>query len=349
MRLGIQPDILLCRCDRPIPPAARKKIALFCNLRESRVIPALDVDTIYGVPAAYHSEGFDREVCRHFALDAPEPDLDRWDEIVNRIRKPEGRVTIAIVGKYTHLPDSYKSLAEAMTHGGIANNVGVNLDWIDSEVFEAEAEAVRQLDGVHGILVPGGFGERGSEGMIEAARFARERRVPYFGVCLGMQMAVIEAARHLANLRGARLERIRSVRASGRRTDDRMDARKYAGAARVERRSRRNDAARRLRGGARAREPGGADLWLHPDQRAASPSLRDQHRLQGHVWSRRDYAFSGMSPDGKLPEIIELPDHPWFIGVQFHPELKVKALRTAPAVHFVRPRGPRPVAVGLRS
>src|ERR1700737_4557500 len=201
--LGIQPDILLCRCDRPIPPAARKKIALFCNLRESRVIPALDVDTIYAVPAAYHDEGFDQEVCKHFGLNAPEPDLDRWSEIVNRIYKPEGRVTIAIVGKYTHLPDSYKSLAEAMAHGGIANNVGVDLDWIDSEVFEADGEAVRQLEGVHGILVPGGFGERGTEGIIEAARFARERRVPYFGICFGMHMAIIEAARDLADLPGA--------------------------------------------------------------------------------------------------------------------------------------------------
>src|SRR6266853_5741413 len=196
--LGIQPDILLCRCDRPIPPAARKKIALFCNLRESRVIPALDSDTIYAVPAAYHLEGFDREVCRHFGLEAPEPDLDRWQAIVNRIHKPEGRVTIAVVGKYTQLPDSYKSLAEAMSHGGIANNVAVDLDWIDSEIFEAESAALHQLEGVHGILVPGGFGERGSEGKIAAAGFARERRLPYFGICFGMQMAVVEAARHLA-------------------------------------------------------------------------------------------------------------------------------------------------------
>src|SRR4029077_10139910 len=172
---------------------------------ESRVIPALDVDTIYAVPGAYHAEGFDREVCVHFGLDAPEPELDRWDRSVNRIHRPEGEVTIAIVGKYTHLRDSYKSLAEAMTHGGIANNVRVKLDWIDSEVFEADAdaEAVRQLEGVHAILVPGGFGERGSEGKIEAARFARERNVPYFGICFGMQMAVIEAARHLARLPGA--------------------------------------------------------------------------------------------------------------------------------------------------
>src|SRR5437660_2357381 len=201
--VGIQPDILLCRCERQIPEGARKKIALFCNLREARVIPALDVDTIYAVPAAYHAEGFDREVCAHFGLSTHEPDLSGWDGIVNRIRRPEGEVTVAIVGKYTHLKDSYKSLAEAIAHGGIANNVRVKLDWIDSEVFEAEEEAVQKLDGVHAILVPGGFGERGSQGKIEAARFARERQVPYFGICFGMKMAVIEAARHLAKLPGA--------------------------------------------------------------------------------------------------------------------------------------------------
>ncbi|HYM01874.1 MAG TPA: CTP synthase, partial [Stellaceae bacterium] len=200
--LGIQPDILLCRCDRPIPEGARKKIALFCNLRESRVIPALDVDTIYDVPNAYHAEGFDREVCDHFGIEQAEPDLSRWQRIVTRIRRPEGEINIAVVGKYTHLLDSYKSLAEALTHGGIANDMRVKLDWIDSEIFEKE-DAVQHLEGVHGILVPGGFGERGAEGKIEAARFARERRVPYFGICFGMQMAVIEAARHLADLPGA--------------------------------------------------------------------------------------------------------------------------------------------------
>src|SRR5690242_835997 len=200
--LGIQPDILLCRCDRPIPDGARKKIALFCNLREARVIPALDVDTIYAVPHAYHAEGFDREVCAHFGLDPREPDLARWDAIVNRIHRPEGEVTIAIVGKYTHLRDSYKSLAEAMTHGGIANHISVKLDWIDSEIFEKE-DAVQHLEQVHGILVPGGFGERGAEGKIHAARFARERQVPYFGICFGMQMAVIEAARNLGGVEAA--------------------------------------------------------------------------------------------------------------------------------------------------
>src|SRR2546423_716440 len=244
--LGIQPDILLCRCERPIPDAARKKIALFCNLRESRVIPAIDVDTIYAVPGAYHAEGFDREVCAHFGLDAPDPDLEPWNEIVSRIRRPEGEVKIAIVGKYTHLLDSYKSLSEAMTHGGIANNVRVKLDWIDSEVFETESEAVQQLEGVHAILVPGGFGERGSEGKIEAARFARERQGADFGVFFGQQKGGGEGGRPPARAPWGGGYRIRRVRASGDRADDRMDARQHAGAARRDDGSRRHDAPGRL-------------------------------------------------------------------------------------------------------
>src|SRR4051794_4074565 len=190
--LGIQPDILLCRCDRPIPEGARKKIALFCNLRESRVIPAIDVDTIYAVPGSYHAEGFDREVCAHFGLDGPEPDLEPWNGIVGRIRRPEGEVRIAIVGKYTHLLDSYKSLSEAMTHGGIANNVRVKLDWIDAEIFEAEEEAVRRLEDVHAILVPGGFGERGSEGKIEAGGLPRGRAgAGFWGLFVGARGGVV--------------------------------------------------------------------------------------------------------------------------------------------------------------
>ncbi|HEX4573172.1 MAG TPA: CTP synthase, partial [Dongiaceae bacterium] len=200
--VGIQPGILLCRCDREIPREARRKIALFCNLRPEAVIQALDVDTIYQVPAAYHAEGFDTEVCRHFGLSAPLPDLSRWRWVVDRIRQPESAVDIAIVGKYTSLLDSYKSLGEALAHGGIANNVRVKLNWIDSEIFERE-DTVQYLEGVHGILVPGGFGERGAEGKIQAARFAREHKVPYFGICFGMQMAVIEAARNLAGIPAA--------------------------------------------------------------------------------------------------------------------------------------------------
>jgi CTP synthase len=334
--LGIQPDILLCRCDRPIPPPARKKIALFCNLRESRVIPALDSDTIYAVPAAYHAEGFDREVCNHFVLDAPEPDLDRWSEIVNRIHKPEGRVTIAIVGKYTHLPDSYKSLAEAMTHGGIANNVGVDVDWIDSEVFEAEAEAVRQLDGVHGILVPGGFGERGTEGMIEAARFARERRVPYFGICFGMHMAVIEAARDLAGLRGAGSTEFGPCEhpVVGLMTE-------WMRGNTLERREADGDLGGTMRLGA-------YEAMLSPESRVAQIygktciSERHRHRYEINIGykdtlQQAGLYFSGISPDGMLPEIVELPDHPWFVGVQFHPELKSKPFDPHPLfTSFVR-------------
>jgi CTP synthase len=334
--LGIQPDILLCRCERPIPPAARKKIALFCNLRESRVIPALDVDTIYAVPAAYHDEGFDREVCKHFGLDAPEPDLDRWSEIVNRIYKPEGRVTIAIVGKYTHLPDSYKSLAEAMAHGGIANNVGVDLDWIDSEIFEAETEAVRQLEGVHGILIPGGFGERGTEGMIEAARFARERRVPYFGICFGMHMAVVEAARHLAGLRGAGSTEFGACEhpVVGLMTE-------WIRGNTLERRELDGDLGGTMRVGA-------YEAMLAPESRVAQiygttqVSERHRHRYEINIGYKdtleeAGLSFSGISPDGMLPEIIELPDHPWFIGVQFHPELKSKPFEPHPLfTSFIR-------------
>jgi CTP synthase len=327
--LGIQPDILLCRCDRPIPEGARKKIALFCNLRESRVIPALDVDTIYAVPGAYHAEGFDREVCVHFRLDAPEPDLARWDAIVNRIRRPEGEVTIAIVGKYTHLPDSYKSLAEAMTHGGIANNVQVKLDWIDAEVFEAEAEAVRQLEGVHAILVPGGFGERGSEGMIEAARFARERQVPYFGICLGLQMAVIETARHLARLKGAGSTEFGPSEhpVIGLMTE-------WTRGNELEQRSANGDLGGTMRLGA-------YEAVLDPESRIAEVygathiSERHRHRYEVNIAYRDSLEaaglrFSGMSPDGLLPEIVEIPEHPWFIGVQFHPELKSKPFEPHP-------------------
>jgi CTP synthase len=336
LALGIQPDILLCRCDRPIPPAARRKIALFCNLRESRVIPAIDIDTIYGVPAAYHDEGFDREVCAHFGLDAPEPDLERWHEIVDLIHKPEGRVTIAVVGKYTHLPDSYKSLAEAMTHGGIANHVGVDLDWIDSEVFDAESEAVRKLEGVHGILVPGGFGERGTHGMIKAARFARERRVPYFGICFGMHMAVIEAARDLADLPGAGstefgpcLHPVIGLMTEWTRGNT------------VERRNSTDDLGGTMRlgaysavlaAGSRAAEIYGAEEISERHRHRYEVNINYKARLE-----TTGLRFSGMSPDGLLPEIVEIPDHPWFIGVQFHPELKSKPFAPHPLfTSFIR-------------
>jgi CTP synthase len=327
--LGIQPDILLCRSERPIPEGARKKIALFCNLRESRVIPALDVDTIYAVPEAYHAEGFDHEVCAHFGIDAPEPDLGRWHNIVNGIRKPEGQVSIAIVGKYTHLPDSYKSLAEAMAHGGIANNVRVKIDWIDSEVFETEHEALRQLEGVHGILVPGGFGERGTAGKIEAARFARERSVPYFGICFGMQMAVIEAARHLAKLPGAGSTEFGPCEhpVIGLMTE-------WMRGNEIEQRTANGDLGGTMRLGA-------YEAALDPESRVAeiygADRISERHRHRYEVNSAykdtleaAGLRFSGMSPDGMLPEIVEIPEHPWFIGVQFHPELKSRPFEPHP-------------------
>jgi CTP synthase len=327
--VGIQPDILLCRCDRPIPEGARKKIALFCNLRESRVIPAIDVDTIYAVPGAYHAEGFDREICDHFGITAPEPDLGRWDNIVTGIRKPEGQVSIAIVGKYTHLPDSYKSLAEAMAHGGIANNVRVKIDWIDSEVFEAEHEALRQLEGVHGILVPGGFGERGTEGKIEAARFARERQVPYFGICFGMQMAVIEAARHMADLSGAGSTEFGPCDhpVIGLMTE-------WVRGNEVEQRNANGDLGGTMRLGA-------YEAVLNPESRVAEIygadriSERHRHRYEVNIAYKdtleaAGLRFSGTSPDGLLPEIVEIPEHPWFIGVQFHPELKSRPFEPHP-------------------
>jgi CTP synthase len=333
--LGIQPDILLCRCDRPIPSGARKKIALFCNLRESRVIPALDVETIYAVPEAYHAEGFDQQVCDHFGIAAPPPALAGWSEIVSRIRKPEGEVNIAIVGKYTHLLDSYKSLAEALTHGGIANNVRVNLDWLDSEIFEKE-DAVQHLEGVHGILVPGGFGERGAEGKIQAARFARERAVPYFGICFGMQMAVIEAARNLADLPAAGSTEFGPCREPviGLMTE-------WVRGNLLERRESGGDLGGTMRLGA-------YEAVLAPGSRvseiygATNISERHRHRYEVNINYKgrledKGLRFSGMSPDGELPEIVELPGHPWFIGVQFHPELKSKPFEPHPLfTSFIR-------------
>jgi CTP synthase len=326
--LGIQPDLLLCRSDRPIPESQRKKIALFCNVRESRVIPALDVDTIYDVPNAYHAQGFDREVCDHFGLAQREPELARWQEIVTRIHRPEGEVNIAVVGKYTHLLDSYKSLAEALAHGGIANQVKVKLDWLDSEIFEQDG-AVQRLESVHGILVPGGFGERGAEGKIEAARFARERGVPYFGICFGMQMAVIEAARNLAGLKGAGSTEFGPCEhpVVGLMTE-------WMRGNMLEKRQAGGDLGGTMRLGA-------YDAVLGKDSRIAEIygsrhiSERHRHRYEVNVNYRgkledAGLRFSGMSPDGVLPETIEFPDHPWFIGVQYHPELKSKPFAPHP-------------------
>jgi CTP synthase len=326
--LGIQPDLLLCRCDRPLPEGQRKKIALFCNVREARVIPAIDVDTIYDVPNAYHAEGFDREVCAHFGIVGDEPDLKRWRDIVPRIRRPEGEVKIAVVGKYTHLRDSYKSLAEALTHGGIANNVRVDLDWLDSEIFE-QADTVRHLEGVHGILVPGGFGERGTEGKMEAARFARERRVPYFGICFGMQMAVVEAARQLAGLKGASSTEFGPCEhpVVGLMTE-------WMRGNMLEQRPAGGDLGGTMRLGAyEAILAEGSRVSEIYGARRISERHRHRYEVNINYKGKLEDAglrFSGMSPDGTLPEIVEIPDHPWFIGVQYHPELKSKPFEPHP-------------------
>jgi CTP synthase len=326
LSVGIQPQILLCRCDRPIPENERRKIALFCNVRPESVIPALDARTIYEVPISYHNEGLDREVLRHFGLSIyGQPDMRRWERIVQAIRAPEGEVTIAVVGKYTNLLDAYKSLAEALAHGGIAHKVRVHLDWVDSQIFEGgEENAVARLEGVHGILVPGGFGERGSAGKIEAVRFARERKVPFLGICFGMQMAVIEAARNLAGLRGA------SSTEFGPCEDPVVGLlTEWLRGNEVERRSAGGELGGTMRLGAYPARLAEGSLVREVYGGAAEIQERHRHRYEVNIRYRQrleeaGLRFSGMSPDGQLPEIIEYPDHPWFIGVQFHPELKSK-------------------------
>jgi CTP synthase len=324
LNVGIQPQMLLCRCDRPIPENERRKIALFCNVRPAAVIPALDVPSIYQVPISYHAEGMDREVLRHFGLPHQgEPDLSRWERIVEAIATPEGEVRIAIVGKYTNLLDAYKSLAEALAHGGIANRVKVTLDWVDSSIFE-QPDAVLRLEGVHGILVPGGFGERGTEGKIEAVRFARERGVPMFGICFGMQMAVIEAARNLAGLTGASSTEFGPCDTAvvGLLTE-------WARGNQIERRSEADDLGGTMRLGAYPAELAENSLVSRIYGGARRIEERHRHRYEVNVnfresLERTGLRFSGMSPDGILPEIVELPNHPWFVGVQYHPELRSK-------------------------
>ena len=327
--VGIQPDILLCRCDREVPADSRRKIAQFCNVAPSAVIQALDVDTIYAVPQAYHAEGYDDEVLRHFGLTAPAPDLSKWEAVVNRIRQPEGEVNIAIVGKYTSLLDAYKSLAEALRHGGIANNAKVNLDWIDSEVFERE-DAVQHLEGVHGILVPGGFGERGSEGKIQAVRFARERKIPYFGICFGMQMAVIEAARHLAGVEKASSTEFgpSAEPVVGLMTE-------WIRGNMLEKRAKDGDLGGTMRLGAYecALTPGSLVSNIYGNKVTISERHRHRYEVNHNYKDRLEKVglkFSGMSPDGVLPEIVEIPGHPWFVGVQFHPELKSRVFEPHP-------------------
>jgi CTP synthase len=327
--IGIQPDILLCRSDRTIPKEERRKLALFCNVRESAVIEALDVDNIYAVPEAYHAAGLDREVLAAFGIEsAPIPDLGVWRFINERVRSPEGNVTIAIVGKYTGMKDAYKSLIEALSHGGIANKVKVNLDWIESEVFERE-DPTPFLEHVDGILVPGGFGQRGAEGKIKAVQFARERHVPYFGICFGMQMAVVEAARNLCGITeanstefGATSEPVVGLMTEWMKGNE------------LQKRGREGDLGGTMRLGA-------YPALLQRGSRAAdiygAPEISERHRHRYEVntayrgrLEQHGMRFCAMSPDGLLPEMIEYADHPWFIGVQFHPELKSRPFEPHP-------------------
>jgi CTP synthase len=330
--IGIQPDILLCRCEQPIPPDEKRKIGLFCNVRASAVIQAMDSASLYAVPLDYHAQGLDTEVLDVFGLkdSAPAPDLSRWTEIVDRIVHPDGEVTIAIVGKYTVLKDAYKSLIEALHHGGVANRVRVNFDWVESEVFEGDdGAAITRLEGAHGILVPGGFGERGSEGKILAAKFARERQVPYFGVCFGMQMAVIEAIRNVAGVKcasstefGPTTEPVVGLMTEwvrGNQRETRIEGDDLGGTMRL----------------------GAYDAVLTPGSKIAeiygttAISERHRHRYEVNIAYRDAFEgaglkMTGVSPDGVLPEIVERTDHPWFIGVQFHPELKSRPFAPHP-------------------
>ncbi|MGZ9097789.1 MAG: CTP synthase [Micavibrio sp.] len=322
MSAGIRPQILLCRADRPIEEGERKKISLFCNIPFERVIPALDASNIYDVPLAYHAEGLDDQVIACFNLKSKEPDMTVWHDIMRRIKFPESEVNIAVVGKYTSLSDSYKSLNEALVHGGIANNVKVNIKFIESTTFEEENPA-DYLHNIHGILVPGGFGERGTEGKIMSARFARERKVPYFGICFGMQMAVIEASRNLLGLKnasttefgpcedpvvGLMTEWVKGNQKEERRADGDMGGTMRLGAYTAH-----------LKKGSKVAAAYGATgiSERHRHRYEVNINYKDRLEQQGLI-------FSGMSPDGKLPEIVEYADHPWFVGVQFHPELKSK-------------------------
>ncbi|OSQ48744.1 CTP synthase [Thalassospira alkalitolerans] len=328
--VGIQPDILLCRCDREIPINERRKIARFCNVREAAVIPAYDVDNIYQVPISYHKYGLDNEVLHHFGLQAQDPDLGPWEEICSTIRNPEGEVTIGIVGKYIQLPDAYKSLTEALTHGGIANKVRVKLQWIASDELEKEGNVSETLSKLDAIMVPGGFGERGTEGKIAAARYAREHKVPYFGICFGMQMAVLEAARNLAGLKDASSSEFGPTKTPlvGLMTEWAKDG------GSVERRSGEDDMGGTMRlgnyecklvDGTRARDIYDSETVLERHRHRYEVNINFMPQLE-----KTGLKFSGLSPDGRLPEIVEYPDHPWFIGVQFHPELRSRPLDPHP-------------------
>ena len=339
--IGIAPDILVCRSEQPIPEKEREKIALFCNVRKEAVVAAYDLSSIYEAPLAYHREGLDQAVLDAFSISpAPKPDLRIWDDVYDRIHNTDGEVNVAIVGKYTQLEDAYKSIKEALTHGGMANRVKVNVKWVDAEVFDTE-DAAPHLEGFDAILVPGGFGERGTEGKIKAAQFARERNVPYLGICLGMQMAVIEAARNVAGVTAAGSEEFDHEAGKKRFEPVVYHLKEWVqGNAKIQRKV-GDDKGGTMRLGA-------YDAHLKTGSKVAEIydttqiEERHRHRYEVDIKYREKLegcglTFSGMSPDGRLPEIVEWQDHPWFIGVQFHPELKSKPFKPHPLfADFVR-------------
>jgi CTP synthase len=334
--IGIAPDILVCRSEHPIPEKEKAKLALFCNVRPDAVIPAYDLETIYDAPLAYHKAGMDRAVLEAFGMteDAPAPDLAIWEDVSDRMHNPDGEVKVAVVGKYTQLSDAYKSISEALTHGGMFNRVKVDLQWIDAEVFDSAEDVAPALSGFNAILVPGGFGERGTEGKIKAAQYARENNIPYLGICLGMQMAVIEAARNLAKIENAGSEEFDHESGEKRFEPVVYHLKEWVEGNRTVERAVNDDKGGTMRLGA-------YNATLTKGSKVAevygttSISERHRHRYEVDVKYRKPLedcglVFSGMSPDGKLPEIVEVTDHPWYIGVQYHPELKSKPFEPHP-------------------
>ena len=339
--IGLQPDVLVCRSEQIIPEKERAKIALFCNVRPEAVIPAYDLKSIYEAPLAYHQAGLDQAVLDAFQISpAPKPELKVWEDVKDRITTTDGEINVAIVGKYTQLEDAYKSIKEALMHGGMANRVKVNVDWVDAEVFD-KGDAAPHLEGYHAILVPGGFGERGTEGKIKAAQFARERKVPYLGICLGMQMAVIEAARNVAKIKDAGSEEFDHEAGKKRFEAVVYHLEEWVQGNYTVTRKETDDKGGTMRLGA-------YDATLAEGSKVAEVygttaiEERHRHRYEVDVKYREQLeacglTFSGMSPDGRLPEIVEWKDHPWFIGVQFHPELKSKPFAPHPLfADFVR-------------
>ncbi|WP_118137876.1 CTP synthase [Oceanicella sp. SM1341] len=339
--IGLAPDVLVCRTDREIPEREREKIALFCNVRKEAVIPAMDLTSIYEAPTAFHAVGLDQAILDAFSISpAPRPDLARWEEVCDRIENPDGEVRVGVVGKYTQLEDAYKSIAEALTHGGIQNRVKVRAEWIDAEIFEREDPAP-YLENLHAILVPGGFGERGTEGMVSAARFARERKIPYMGICLGMQMAVVEALRSLGGIERAGSEEF-DVEFGDKRFEPVIyHMKEWLEGNRKIIRDLADDKGGTMRLGAYTATLK-KDSHVAEIYGATTISERHRHRFEVDIKYRETLEehglrFSGLSPDGRLPEIVEIPGHPWFVGVQFHPELKSKPLEPHPLfADFVR-------------